>query len=286
MIPSDEELNCLLKVWTVPPSPSSLEWRLRRAYRERTRSRSRRWLREVPSVWTRWVAGLSPAAGLFAGITAGAVVFLLVIAQAFPQSLAGLSGTTFPFTVDYEEVEYKADGSSAIIEYFTEAPHGVGVLTSEFPGDPLRTVQQRILDPLNLILFRIATPLRERDVARAEARINALKAKDPKLAERMAERERTCTAWGDPWSDVGKETILNYATTEVQKEWMEEGKPVRFTEWSAPDLHCFILKSTTEKTFDGRFRLAYERRALKVTMSAPAARAPAPGHLHEISAGE
>jgi hypothetical protein len=54
---------------------------------------------------------------------------------------------------------------------------------------------------------------------------------------------------------------------------MEEGKPVRLTQWPAPDLHCFALKSTTEKTFDGRLRLAFERRALKVTMNAPATKA-------------
>jgi len=262
MIPSDEDLNHLLKAWTVPPSPDSLERRLRRAYRDRN----------TRGVWRRWVSALTPAAGMFAGITAGAVVFLLVIAQAFPQSLAGLSGTASPFTVDYEEIEYKADGSSAIRELFTSAGGGL-VLSSEFPGDPLRTVQQRILDPLNLILYRIAAPIRERQVARAEARINALLANHPELAKLRAERERTCTLPGPPWTVVGNETILNYATTGTQKVWMEEGKPVRLTAWSAPDLHCVALKSTTEKTFDGRFRLAYERRALKVTMNAPATKA-------------
>jgi hypothetical protein len=259
MIPSDEDLNYLLKAWTVPPSPGSLERRLRRAYQDRTGSRSR---------WTRRISGLTPAAGMFAGITAGAVVFLLVIAQAFPQSLAGLSGTKFPFTVDSEEIKYKADGASTIREYFTEAPLG-GVLSSEFPDDPLRTAQQRILDPLNLILYWIATPGRERAVARAEARMNALTANHPEIAE----RRRTCTLYGPPWTVVGNETILNYTTTGMQKVWMEEGKPVRFTQWSAPDLHCFTLKTTTEKTFDGSFRLAYERRALKVTMNAPANKA-------------
>jgi hypothetical protein len=256
MIPSDEDLNCLLKAWTVPPSPDSLERRLRRAYRDRTGSRSTRWF------------GNASAAGMFAGITAGAVMFLLVITQAFPQSLAGLSGTTFPFTVDYEEIEYKADGSS-IRELFTWAAAGGGlILSSEFPGDPLRTAQQRIVDPLNLILYWIATPVRERQVARAEARIDALKAKNPvRFAERMAEWQRTCIP-GDPVPVLGKETILNYATLEIQQEWTEEGKPVRFTHWSAPDLNCVALKSTTEKTFDGRFRLAFERRALKITMNA------------------
>jgi hypothetical protein len=59
---------------------------------------------------------------------------------------------------------------------------------------------------------------------------------------------------------------------------MEEGKLVRLTEWSAPDLHCATLKSTTEKTFeDGRLRVAFERRALDVTINAPATRQPGQG---------
>jgi hypothetical protein len=277
MIPSDEDLNRLLRAWTIPESPDSLERRLRRAYRERTRPQSRRWLRELPSVWTRWVAGLSPAAGLFAGITAGAVMFLLVMAEAFPQSLAGLSGTASSFTVDYEEIEYKADGSSAIRELFTSAGGGL-VLSREFPGDPVRTAEQRILlDPLNLILYWIATPVRERAVARQEVRINALKARNPELmAKLIAERERTCVP-GPSWTAAGNEMILNYAAKGIQKIWMEEGKPVRLTEWPAPDLHCVTLKSTTEKMFDGRLRLVFEQRALKVTMNTPATKLPGPG---------
>jgi len=275
MIPSDEDLNCLLKAWTVSPSPGSLEGRLRKAYRDRTGTRSRRWFQNAPGVWTRWVSGLAPAAGMFAGITAGAVMLLLVMAEAFPQSLAGLSGTASQVTVDYEEIEYKADGSSAIRELFTSAGGGL-VLSREFPGDPLKTAEQRILNPLNLILYWMATPVRERQVARALARINALEAKNPDLAKRIAERERTCMP-GSPWTTAGDETVLNYATRGIQKVWMEEGKPVRLTEWSAPDLHCVALKSTTEKMFeDGRLRLAFERRALKVTMNAPATRPP--GH--------
>jgi hypothetical protein len=134
----------------------------------------------------------------------------------------------------------------------------------------MRTAERRILDPLNLILYWIATPVREQQVARTRARINALEAKNPDLAERFAERERNCMP-GPPWTAARGETILNYPTKGIQKVWMEEGKPVRLTEWSAPDLHCATLKSTTEKTFeDGRMRLAFERRALRVAISAQA----------------
>jgi hypothetical protein len=259
MNPSDDDLNCLLRAWTIPESPDSLERRLRRAYRDRTRSRSKRWFQKAPGFWTRWIGGFAPpVAGMCAGIAAGAVMFLLVIAEAFPQSLAGLSSTTFPFTVDSEEIEYKADGSSTIRELFTSA--GGLVLSSEFPGDPIRTAQQRILDPLSLILYRISEPF----VNHQQARLNA---QYPLRAKHIAEQQRTCGAPGAPWTVVGSETILNYATTGVQKVWMEEGKPVRLTQWSAPDLHCFALKSTTEKTFDdGRLRLAFELRALRVTI--------------------
>ena len=177
MIPSDEDLSCLLKAWPVPPSPDSLEGRLRSAWRNRTRARTAHWFRYAPGVWTRWVSGLAPAAGTFG---AGAVMILLVMAEAFPQSLAGLSGARSPITVDYEEIEYKADGSSAIRELFTSVGGGL-VLSSEFPGDPVRTAEQRILDPLNLFKYWIATPVRERQVARALARISALEAKNPDL---------------------------------------------------------------------------------------------------------
>jgi hypothetical protein len=262
MTPSDEDLDCLLKAWTAPPSPDSLERRLRRAYQGRTGSRS---------MWTRWISGLTPAAGMFAGITTGALIFLLVIAEAFPQSLARLSGARSPFTLDYELIEYKADGSSVIREYFTSV--GGFVVSREFPGDPLGTAGQRILDGLNLIVFWVATPVREQHVARVEAMINGLKAKNPELAKRIAERERTCLP-GTPWTAIGNgETILNHVTKGIQKVWMEESKPVRFTEWLAPDLNCLTLKSTTEKTFDdGRLRPAFEQRALKVTRNAPVRR--------------
>jgi len=177
MIPSDEDLNRLLTEWTVPPAPGSLERRLRRAYRDWTGSRSRHWFQNAPGLWTRWVSGLAPATGMFAGITAGAVVFFLVIAEAFPQSLAGLSGTRSPFTVEYEEIEYKADGSFAIRELFTSAGGGL-VLSSEFPGDPVRTAEQRILDPLNLILYWIATPVREWEVAGRGGQNRRIKGKE------------------------------------------------------------------------------------------------------------
>ncbi len=40
MNPTDDDLNCLLKAWTAPRSPDSLEGRLWRAYGDRVRSRT------------------------------------------------------------------------------------------------------------------------------------------------------------------------------------------------------------------------------------------------------
>src|SRR4051794_28572195 len=111
MTPSDNDLDSLLKTWTVPAAPDSLDSRMRQAYRNRPRPRSAPWRLSLPP-------RLSPAAGLFTGIAAGAVVFLLVLAQAFPQSIAALADGASPFTVDSEELEYQPDGSSKILEYF------------------------------------------------------------------------------------------------------------------------------------------------------------------------
>jgi hypothetical protein len=69
---------------------------------------------------------------------------------------------------------------------------------------------------------------------------------------------------------ISKDTVLNYATTVSQYEFRDE----RFTEWLAPALDCFSLRSTTEKALpDGAFRLVSERVVLKVTINSSAAAA-------------
>ena len=249
MTPSDDDLDSLLQAWTAPACPGSLDKRLRRTYLERSASQ------HAPRAWTRW---FSPAMGMFAGMAAAVAVCLLVVAQAFPQSMTGSSGTRAPLVVDSVELEYKADGSSAVIEHKKEID-GLAVST-EYPGDAIRTAEQRILDPLNLIRFRIMRLYWERREAELEARF-------PMRAKMIAEQQRDCSVPGTPWTVVGHSTVLHYTTTGIQKVWMEEGKPVRLTEWSAPALRCFVLKSTTEKTIDGQYRLAFERRALKVAFA-------------------
>ncbi len=76
-------------------------------------------------------------------------------------------------------------------------------------------------------------------------------------------------------SVIGEETLLNYTTTVSRLS--PEGWDFRFTEWFAPGLGCVSLRSTTEKTLaDGSFRLATERRVLKVTTNSSATAAQEP----------
>ena len=261
MNPSDSDLDCLLKAWTVPHSPDSLERRVRRAYGDRAYSRTTPGLLEGSA--SRWIAGLMPMAGKFAGVIASAVVLLAVITRAFPQSL-GLVSPPAAIIIDSEFLDYKDDGSSTAGEYRTSSVSsldGETIWSSSFPGDPLRTVAGVVVNPvksvLNPMMHRVIDPLFYKS-----GRTEHMRA----LAEAEAARIRNgCTPtnhWGTPMEVIGEETVLNYTTTVSR---FSEGRDVRITEWFAPELDCLSLKSTTEKALpDGTFRLAGERRVLKV----------------------
>lgn len=79
--------------------------------------------------------------------------------------------------------------------------------------------------------------------------------------------------WGRPMTVISKDTLLNYATTVSQYEFKDE----RFTQWLAPGLDCFSLRSTTEKALaDGAFRLVSERRVIKVATNSSTGAAKEP----------
>ncbi len=246
MNPSDDDLNGLLMAWTAPRSPASLERRVRRAYRDRTRSRP------------RWIGGFVPAVGKFAGFVAAAVVLLAVITRAFPQSL-GVIAPPGAITIDSEFIRYKDDGSSTVSEYRTSSIssiEGETVLSRSFPGDPLRTAAGELFNPVKSILGALMQRMGRTRNTRGTR----------ELATAVAARIRNGCAptnhWAAPMTVIGKETILNYTTTVSQYQFKDE----RFTEWFAPGLDCVSLRSTTEKALaDGAFRLASERRAVKVT---------------------
>ena len=254
MTPSEDDLNCLLKAWTVPPSPQSLEDRLRRAYRDRARSRSNTWRPRA-----RWIADFLPTVGkgLFAGVAAGAVVSLLVIARAFPQSPPA------PITMDSEFLVYKDDGSSSVSEYRSSSVHGLEgqILSRTFPGDPLQTAADAILDPVTRMLQPIISPLFYKP-----GRATAMKSIATALAARIQNGCVPSNMWGRPMTAIGDEKILNYPTRVFR--FTPEGRNERFTAWLAPDLECFSLRSTTEKARDsGGYRLVNEMRVLKVTVN-------------------
>lgn len=274
MNPSDDDLNCLLKTWTVPRSPDSLAGRLRRAYGSRAAvasgeaAQQRKW---SSGVWAHCVARFLPAAGKVGGVMAGAVVLLAVITQAFPQSL-NLIVPTGAIRLDSEFLDYKDDGSYAVKEYrssFLKRTTGEGdfmdggetVLSSSFPGDPLRTATVELLNPVNVILesvmHRMIDPLFFKP-----HRTEYLRALEMALAARVRNGCVPSPHWGTPMAVIGKETVLNYTTTVSQYEFKDE----RFTEWLAPGLDCFSLRSTMEKALpDGTFQLAAERLVLRVT---------------------
>jgi hypothetical protein len=291
MNPSDDDLNCLLKAWTVPPCPESLDGRMRRAYGAVVGSRTmapsveaarqRKW---SPGVWTRSILHFVPTAGKVAGFIAGAVVLLAVITQAFPQSL-NLVVPTGAITLDSEFLDYKEDGSYTVREHrssffkrTTMEGDLIGgretALSRSFPGDPLRTATVELFNPMKVILdpvmHRMIDPLFFKP-----HRTEYLKALEMALAARVLNGCAPSPHWSTPMTVIGKVTVLNYATTVSQYEFKNE----RFTEWFAPGLDCFSLRSTTEKALpDGTFQLATERRVLKVTKNSSTTAAKEPPH--------
>jgi hypothetical protein len=287
---SDDDLNALLKTWTVPRSPHSLEERLRRAYRDSVRSRARQAFLEAPAdgttmvtamppkrgpgAWTSWIAGFAPTVGKLAAVIAGAVILLAVITRAFPQSLAILAPPA-AITLDSEFLDYNDDGSSTVTEYrtshWTSSLPGGGetVLSRSFPGDPLRTAAWDILNPVQSILGsitqRVISPLFYRP-----GRAKYLSAAAAATAARIRNGCAPTNMWGRPMTVIGEETILSHTTTVSQSEIGD----LRLTEWFAPGLDCVSLRSTREKgSVNGAFRMISEMRIVKITTNSHSAAA-------------
>jgi hypothetical protein len=249
----DEDLDCLLSAWTVPPSPASLQQRLRHAYAGRKRPQ--------PAVWKRWIARFVPPAGKLAGVMAGAVILLGVITRAFPQSL-NLAVPSGAITLDSEFLNYKDDGSYTVYEYRSSFfTGGETVLSSSFPGDLLRTAADSLLNPIRAILDPVAHRAIDPLFFKPH-RAETLRALQLALAARIRNGCTPTHGFGGLMTVLGRETVLDYATTVSQSEF----KDYRFTEWFAPALDCLSLRSTTEKAVPGgAFRMVRERRVVKVT---------------------
>jgi hypothetical protein len=283
MNPSDDDLNLLLKTWTVPRSPDSLEARLRRAYKDRALSQGAARQERLRGAWARWIGGSVPTAGKLAGLIAGTVVLLAIITRAFPQSL-GLIAPPAAITLDSEFLDYKDDGSYAVSEYRTSSwqtgqfrgdvlEGGETVLSRSFPGDPLGTAAGELLSPLQSMLRSIAqraiSPLLH------PGRAEHWRAAAIALTNRIRNGCSPTNMFARPMTVIGEETVLNYKTTVSRLS--PEGWDVRYTEWFAPGLDCLSLRSTTEKAIaDGAFRLTSERRVLRVTTNSGGAAAKLP----------
>jgi hypothetical protein len=204
---------------------------------------------------------------------AGTIVLLAVITRAFPQSLS-LAVPTGAITLDSEFLDYKNDGSYTVREYRTSffkpttvegdfIEGGETVLSSSFPGDPLRTATVDLVNPLKVIVIPVMHGMFDPLFFKPH-RAEYLRALEAALAAQVRNGCIPSNHWGTPMTVIGKETLLNYTTTVSQYEFKAE----RFTEWFAPGLNCFSLRSTTEKALpDGSFQLASERRVFKVTKS-------------------
>jgi hypothetical protein len=247
---NDNELDEMLSQWKTPAVRPSLRERVRSAFEAEHPQQKDTRRPILRKLMDRMAVMPGAGKGLFGGAALGSVVFLLIIAQAFSQS-GGLlpAPLPIPFTVKSEFLQYVDDGSPRLTNYLVSFRHeGNEIsLSNEFPGDSLKTARWNVMNSTHLFLYRLfwrihSTPERERaDAARVTA--------------------------GCLWPDqaaTGHETILSYPTTIVQYK-MVPSDHIRRTEWLAPDLDCFVLKSTTEALRDdGTFRLVTERLAISV----------------------
>jgi len=238
---NDSELDDMLNQWDAPPVPSSLREKVRAGLALGRKSSGKRWF-TLPS----WHIGK----GLFAGMAAGAVVFLFVIAQAFPQAL-GPSSTVrpFPYVVESNVVAYGDDGSSRIDATLMSSSYkGTEiVLTESHPGNPLEGWLMVFHNSIHLALLHYVPGLVMPESAAKDAWFSAYV-------------QAGCSDKGD--NVIGHETVLKHATTAVQRT---DPDGWRGTVWRAPDLGCFALRRKTEAPSPGGgFRLVSERDATRV----------------------
>ena len=239
---NDNELDEMLNRWDVPPASPSLRRRVQAGLYK-------------PRPWYSALGGVGWK-GMFAGLAAGAAMFLVVVGVASPQSIGRLSAP-IPYTVDLEYISHNEDGSSVVTEHattFLRDGHE-WILTASFPNSALQTAHLQFASSLHLMLYSLARTFMDTGAVQAIENANA---------QRI---QRGCMWWGDKASHdklIGHEAILNHETSIIQStegDW-------RDTKWLAPDLGCMTLKTADEQLgSDGRYRLKFERRPLKVNIN-------------------
>ena len=245
---NDKELDEMLNQWDAPPVRSELRENVAAGFVAR-KTAPRRWF-----TWPSWHVGK----GLFAGLAAGAAVFLVVIGQAFPQSLGRIAVGPIPFTVESEYIDYNPDGSQKVTEYattFLRDGHE-WILEASYPGSALMTLHTQLISTIHLMFFSMLRPFEDvGDLAKVNAEYI----------------QRGCVWWGAKGAEsrpVNHETVLGYRTT-VTETLAEDGQQKSlYTQWRAPDLGCIQLKTTyAVLAANGTYQLKDEKRALKVRMN-------------------
>ena len=203
-----------------------------------------------------------------------AVVFLLIVTQAFPQRAPQVNP---PWTVVSEFIRYADDGSSSIEMYSTSySLNGDETLLSRsMPGNPFTTALGRALDVAQPAWGRLISPLtaahleKLHEIRRSQPHVSFITGCGTYVGCLVLEHFgwlKPPAGSGDGCIDkpiVARETILNHPTAAVQARWTEHGK---MTLWTAPDLKCFALRVTYEnQRSDGSFHLVAAKQAIKIT---------------------
>lgn len=233
---NDNELDQMLDGWKAPAAPTSLREGVRAGFRGRFPRAS------APRNW--WMGSFLPRAGAIAA----AGLFVLVLTRAAAAVLwAPAAAAHAAVTMETKTWEYSADGS-AIVTVSTVGYDKEGQeipLSRVFPNEPLKTMGQRAIDWIVSLHMALAEYIHGGQFGESGNGMAAL-------------REAGCAV--DPV--VGRETILNHQTVEVQNIYRDQR---RRTAWMAPNMGCFALKYVVDvRQADGTFRPVFQNQALAI----------------------
>ena len=242
---NDTELDEMLNQWDTPPLRAELREVMRAGF---TAARPRK------KAGSRWFSAFIPGAGkgLLAGVAVGAVACLLLISQAFPQSLTLFSsgyraGATY--FLEYEFVRYADNGSPTVDVQITSLRNGGNELIVAMHSHPPKAQDTLvgIGGAFTLLLYRFAPSLAFHRASTDQAAW---------VKEKVA---MGCAKEGV----IGHETILGHATAVV----LSSSPEGRGTSWLAPDMECYPLKLTNEiQRPDGTFYVSLRKLPITVVM--------------------
>ena len=232
---NDHELDEMLNQWGAPPVGAKLRERVRSGF---VAAPKRRYF---PSVGWK---------GLFAGVAAAAIVFMVVTAEAFPDVLGSPSpALRAPWVAESNVTTYAKDGSSrlesTIMSYSYKGTDIVLVESDQ--GDPIHTAIMGFHIGMHQLLLRYIPNAVMPESAAKDAWFSAYV-------------NSGCVDKGDVVA--GHETLLAYQTTAIQRTGSDG---LRITQWRSPELGCFALKIKGEEPLPGgAFRVAKERDTVRV----------------------